>query len=133
MARSTRSQEALTGTSDSYTEHEMTDQAIVFSRPEIGMVDRPVSESEDTEEPKSVGMDSSQSSKSEPSSSEHSTPSPRKPAQTTENPSNQPATEADSSASSTDGDGQRETHKPSARKRSARVRSTDDPDAEFDI
>lgn len=120
----------------SMTEHEAQDPPIVFSRPQLGLIDQPIPE--ETEESKSVGIAYSPSSESGSSSSEHSAQAPLEPAPTMENPSNQPETEPASSAASTDGDGLREMRRPSGRPakktapRAARVRSTDEVD-EFDI
>jgi hypothetical protein len=92
MAKSTHSQEVLTGTSDSYTEHELTDpNTLLANRPVLGEVDRP-----------SVGMDSSQSSESVQTPKDSATQDLQAPAPTTESHSETPETE-DSDALSTDG------------------------------
>lgn len=98
MAKNTKSQEVLTGTSDSYTAHEaQSDEvtaALLRGRPMLGG------------ELKSAGTNSSPSSKSAPTSSAKPNPSLQAPAQTTENPSSQPETAANSGADSTGGAGQ---------------------------
>lgn len=114
MAKSTHSQEALTGTPDSYTEEEATDPyaPAVIRRAMLGEVDNPsLSKVED-------GTDSSQFSENESKSSESETADPRKPVQTTESPSSE--TEAESSdADSTDGPIQ-EAETPQSAKRPAK-------------
>lgn len=155
MAKSTHSQEILTGTADSYTETESAERPFPrYNRPELGTVDQPVTSEEeetealnrvtdetdsdsddDSEEDKEestwVGGSSTQSSKSNPKPDEISKQRNPKPAPTTESPSSQTAQE-DFIADSTDGNGQREERKPSPRRisRAPRSRSVDD---EFDI
>lgn len=146
MAKSTHSSEALTGTSGSFTEHELNDpDPVVIRRPELGRVDwseeKRLAEEEAPSQPNQEdGTDSSPSSQSEQSSSESSTQDPHSPAPMTESPSKAPETETDSSASSTDTDGLSKPQTPSSRRRNvpakkaapaantkqARVRSTDD-------
>jgi hypothetical protein len=107
----------------------------------------PEAESTDEDEGsdfESVGMDSSASSKSKPRQSDSRGIRHQVPAQTTENHSEAPEEETDSSAPTMDGDGQQETQRPSGsthpRKstpvkkaaRKASVRSTDDEFNEFD-
>lgn len=126
MAKSTHGQEVSTGTSDSFTEHELADPnpPVVVQRAMLGG------------EPKSVGTDSSQSSGDEPQSSNTTNPSPQEPAQTTENPSDQTAT-VDSDVHSTDGVGQatrqprsgKRRTTPTAQQKKPHIRSVDD---EFD-
>lgn len=90
MAKSTHSQEILTGTSESFTEAEQAD-LVVISRYQMGGAP-------------SAGNSSSQSSEREQSEEDSQRDSLRDPAPTTESPSS-PTTE-DSSVPSTDGDGQ---------------------------
>jgi hypothetical protein len=92
MAKSTKAQEASTGTSDSYTEHELS-AAVLRGRPMLGG------------ELKSAGTNSSRSSKSAPTPNDKTIPSHQAPVPTTENPSGQQETAANSSAASTGGDG----------------------------
>ena len=95
-------------------------------RAEIGFVDR-------AEVPSSVGMDFSQSSEKENSQSDSENQSRRQPAQTTENLSNQQATETDSDAPMTGTDGPRKQARQSARKRTAlRITDVDTEFEEFD-
>lgn len=102
MAKSTKSQEIQTGTSDSYTADELQDAAAILrSRPVLGG------------ELKSVGTSSVQSSRSDATSSDKPNPSLQAPAQTTENPSSQPETAANSGADLTDGLGPAEERSPS--------------------
>lgn len=84
MAKSTHSQEVLTGTSDSYTEYELSDvdgpsvierAHVQITRAELGRVDQ------------SAGTDSSQSSKNEQQTNKGQ--NPQEPAQTTESLSDQ--------------------------------------------
>lgn len=98
MAKSTKAQQVSTGTSDSYTAHEMSDPVppVRIQRAMLGVVPEEVSSS--------VGGDSMRSSKSATTSSESATHNRLAPAQTTENPSG--PTETDSGADSTDGHGQ---------------------------
>lgn len=158
MAKSTHSQEALTGTSDSYTEEEASERPFPrYNRPELGTVDQPESESEETdaldrvtEETDSESEDqeeetwdggssipsSKSESKPEPSSTQHSP----KAALTTDSRSNQTVQEG-STAVSTDGGTRKAEQTPSSRprkatranSRTARSRTTDDVDDEFDI
>ena len=94
MAKSTKAQEVSTGTADSYTPHELTDElAVLRSRPMLGG------------ELTSAGTNSSQSSLSAPTSSAPTTQPLQAPAPTTENLSGQQGTEANSSADLTAGDG----------------------------
>jgi hypothetical protein len=109
MAKST------VGGGPSATEHEMQDPPIVFTRPELGFVDRPLVK----EATPSVGTDSSQSSKSESSPENSNTQHPHNPAHTTENPSEAPEQETDSTAPTTDTDGQRKPTQRSSRPRKA--------------
>jgi len=120
MAKSTHSQEVLTGTSQSFTDHELSDPdpPVVIRRAELGRVDQ------------LAGTDSSESSESERQSSEPLKLSPQEPAQTTENLSDQ-TDEMDSSAPSTGGSGRRTTPPRSGRKR-ANVRSISNEDDDFD-
>ena len=118
MAKSTRSQEILTGTSDSYTEDEVAGMSSTLrGRPMLGG------------ELQSVGTSSSRSSGKEKTSSDKESPSHQAPAQTTESHSS--ATEADSDADSTDGVGLREAEQQSvspatpAQKKKARSATVD--------
>lgn len=136
MAKATRAQEVSTGTSDSFTEHELSDPSppIRIRRAMLGEVDRPLA----------VGGDSTQSSESEPTSSGSQNRDHQQPAQTTENPSNK-SHQADSDADLMDGntpetvEESAEVTRPAARKtaakkhnpppaKRARARTTDDYD-----
>lgn len=100
MAKNTHSQEILTGTSDSYSDHESDDPNspnIRINRPMLGEVDKPLAHQD--------GTDSSQLSESDSKSSASTTVDPHSPAPTTENPSSATDT-ADSIVDSTDGVGQ---------------------------
>lgn len=135
MARNTHSQEVLTGTSDSYTEHETTDPVppVTVQRAMIGEL----IEKEGDEE--LVGTDSSESSENELQSSERSTANPQEPARTTESPSGRTGkAQEDSSARSTVGGGHGTAKAQSGRKinprttaRKANIRSTDNDEDEF--
>jgi hypothetical protein len=92
MAKSTHAQEVSTGTSESYTEAELS--ASLRGRPMLGG------------ELKSVGGASTQSSKSGTTSSDKTMPSHQAPAQTMESLSSQRESAQDSSADSMGGDGQ---------------------------
>jgi hypothetical protein len=96
MAKSTNAQEVSTGTSDSYTDAELS-AANLRSRPMLGG------------ELKSVGGASTQSSKSGTTSSDKAPLSHQAPAQTTESLYSQRESAQDSSADSTVGDGQAAT------------------------
>lgn len=97
MAKNTHSQEILTGTPDSYTEHEQTDPNVTQLE-----VEGDTSLTED-------GTDSLESSGSEQTSSGNEKTDPQPPAQTTENPSKGTGTAADSDADTTDGAGPKGT------------------------
>lgn len=98
MAKSTRAQEASTGSSDSYTAAELNDPSPPFriQRAMLGEVDRPRKE-----EPSLAGMGSSPSSESESTSSDKTKSNVPKPARSTENPSSAQEKETDSAARST--------------------------------
>lgn len=116
MAKSTHSQEVVTGTSDSYTSHELSDPDPMPRRAMLGDIDRSEDVDEEGESP-SVGISSHQSSESAPSLNESQTPDHQQLAQMTESPSGQnPETELGSSAHSTDGSGQKAETRPSGRK-----------------
>lgn len=125
MARSTHAQEVATGTSDSYSEHELSDptppDAVRITRAMIG-------ELKEREVKPSVGTDSSQSSGSESSLNESSTQSPPELVLTMENPSLQSPMVEDSTVSTTAGAGRKTGRQPSARPRAARSRTVDDVD-----
>lgn len=102
MAKNTHSQEILTGTSASITEHEAADPALpselaLITRPILGEVDRdrlaqsyaPADDKDGEEWPEEDGGDSIQSSPSNPKSSSSSTPSPQQHAPTMESRSSQ--------------------------------------------
>jgi hypothetical protein len=139
MAKATHAQEVATGTSDSFTEHELNDPVLVrVTRPEIGYVDRVPEEKEESPSQNNPAdsTDSSPSAKNDPSPIESNTADDPKPALTTENPS-QVTEQEDSSANSMGGDGQRTHPRQSSKRtpakkaapanpRAARVRSTDD-------
>lgn len=118
----------------SMTEEEASDPPIVFTRPELGVVDRPFVKEEESS-PDQDGMDSSQSSQSDRSRTDNSKQHSRKPAQTMENLSGVQGKESDSTVHSTDGDGPKATQAQSSRRPSprARVRNTDDLIDEFEI
>lgn len=120
MAKSTHSQEILTGTSDSYTEHELTETDPVVRREMLGG------------DPKSqeIGTPSLESSESEQRSSEQETHNPPSPVQTTESPSKDTATQEDSTVIMTATSGQKGTP-PRSGSRKARARTVDSKD-EFD-
>ena len=133
MAKSTKAQQVSTGTSDSYTDHELSDPVppIRIQRAMLGVVP--------TEEvASSVGGASTQSSRNETTSSGKTKASPQAPAQTTENPSGVQAKEADSSAALTGGDGQENLSQldktivkpapPKSSKEKARATTMDDDD-----
>lgn len=130
MAKNTHAQEVSTGTSDSYTEEELSDPAppVVIQRAMLGELKEGDSGL--------VGMDSSELSEKEQQPSEHSKTSPRELAQTTENPSDQTETDpGDSIARTTGGAGPKTVRRQSVRKpkTGARVRamnSEDDDDFE---
>jgi hypothetical protein len=121
----------------SATEHEMSDGGpLVFTRPELGLIDHPNLNTpvEDEEEIQSQhnqvdGTDSSPSSKKEQSPTEPNTPNVPAPAPTTENPSEPPEMETDSTAPSTDGNGQSEPQRQSSRPRKAAARKAANPRA----
>lgn len=127
MAKVTHAQEVSTGTSDSYTEHELSDphapDQIRVTRAVIG------GESE------SVGDNSKQSSASEESESDSQRQPRREPAQTTDSHSPQPETETGSDANLMGGNGLSKTAKQFAKKapprkaaKQARTRTTDEFD-----
>lgn len=159
MAKSTHSQEILTGTSDSYTETELEAGERPFpryNRPELGTVDQPVTteeeetdaldrvteetdsddDSEDDEWDGGSSIPSSESANKPEPSSKHSNP---KPARTTDNRSNQTG-QGDYTADSTDGVTQKEEPKQSSRARKvtpatvkARTRTTEEDDFGFKV
>lgn len=120
MAKNTHAQEAATGTSDSYTEHELTDPDIVVHREMLGG------------DPKLVGTDSSQSSGSDKKSGDNQNQDPQSPAQTTENLSPDTGKQAGSTVNTADGDTQKTERQRSGKapaRKSVRSRTIDD---EFD-
>lgn len=130
MAKSTHSQEVLTGNPHSFTEEEMNDPhpPFVVQRAMLGVL----KEGDD----KSVGSTSSESSSDEMQSGRTPNQDPHEPAQTMENPSDQ-TDEGDSDAPSTVGSGQMtepaRSARKSARKAPTRARSRTIPeDDEFD-
>ncbi len=123
MAKATHAQEVSTGTSDSYTDHELADveapYQVLVTRPDLSTVDKPrESKAEEvTSSAKADGGDSTQSSKNASTESTKLSQFPQQPAPTMENLSSQTEEEI-SDADSTDGNGQ-ETEQPrsgSARK-----------------
>lgn len=110
MAKATRSQEVLTGTSDSYTEHELTDPnpPVVVTRAVLGG------------ELLSVGNNSEVSTEKQSTISDEENQFLQSPAPTTDNPSSQPEEETDSNVTSTVGNGQSEPAKQSAKRTPAR-------------
>lgn len=118
MAKNTHSQEILTGTSDSYNDHELSDPAppvqLIITRPELGKVDRPLQPT--------AGTDSSPSSESDSKPNESENQSHQSLVPTTESHSNQPEGES-STADSTDGVGQR-THQPRSAKKAVPAKKT---------
>lgn len=113
MAKNTHAQEVATGTPDSYTSHELSDP--MPTRAMIGVLIERVGEQPSAPQD---GMRSTQSSESAQTSNEKPSPDPLPPVQTTENPFEQKAQETvpDSSAHSTDGNGQKTATQPSGRK-----------------
>jgi hypothetical protein len=134
MAKSTKSQEVSTGTSDSYTDDELNDPAavrrIVSQRPQLGEVDRNKGDEEATPLVTEDGTDSSPSSGSGSKSSGSETPNVRQHAPTTESHSSAQDKGTPSGARSTGTSGRKTTPQPSAKKR-ANSRTEDDLD-EFD-
>jgi len=118
MAKSTHSQEILTGTPDSYTEHETTDPDPVIRREMLGG------------DPSStaVGMGSLESSENEKKPNDSETPDLQSPAQLTESPSKGTEIQEHSTVDMTVGGGQKTTPRRS-NKQSARSRTVKD---EFD-
>jgi hypothetical protein len=100
MAKNTHSQEVLTGTSDSYTDHELNDPNIPINRPTLGEVDNPSAPIQEED-----GIRSSQSLRNGETPSDSETVSRPSPAQTMESPSSTTAV-ANSSADSMGGLGQ---------------------------
>lgn len=130
MAKSTHSQEILTGTSDSFTDHEMSDPhpPYVVRRAMLGVL-KEGGES-------SLGTTYSEPSSDETQSDKTLNPDLQEPAQTTENPSDQTEKE-DSGAPLMGGHGRRMedpqsarkgTRKTPARRASSRAVPTDDDD-----
>lgn len=125
MAKATHSQEILTGTADSFTEHELNDPSppVVVRRAMLGG------------DPKSVGTDSSESLNRETQSDKSENQDLPSPAQTTENRSGQTEQESDSSARSTGGGGRKTTPQRSGKRapvtRRASSRAVDEDD-DFD-
>lgn len=104
MAKSTKSQEILTGTPDSYTEDEVVGMSETLrGRPMLGG------------ELQSVGTSSSRSSGKEKTSSAKENPSHQAHAPTMENLSSATEPVTDSDADSTDGDGLKTEEAPSAK------------------
>lgn len=126
MAKNTHAQEAATGTSDSFTEHELSDPVppIQVTRAVLGG------------ELLSVGNNSEASTEKQSKTNESENQPPRQPAQTTENPSNQPGKETGSNATLTGGSGHSKPARQSGRKatpaKKANVRTTDPDFDEFD-
>jgi len=129
MAKSTKAQEVSTGTPDSYTEHELSDEQLgdtLRSRPMLGG------------ELKSAGTSLPQSSGSESTSSGRTKASHQAPALTTESRSSQQATGTASSADSTVGAGRADLSpsdktivkpaSPKSSKEKARATAMDDDD-----
>lgn len=136
MAKSTHSQEVLTGTSDSFTEHEITDPNPPYQVQRAMLGDLIVREGDE----ELVGMDSLESSLSKPQSSEHSKANHQEPALTTESLSGQTETAQEgSSARSTGGVGRatvrpqlgKKTPSKTATRGKANVRHTGDDEDEF--
>src|SRR5258707_723537 len=114
MAKATHAQEVSTGTSDSYTEHELTDPAGWPRRAMLGEL----KEGDLSSQPTVDGGGSIQFSESDQTSNEKPTQPLPLAAQTTENPSGQKVEEPvrDYSAPLTAGDGQRTLPQSSGRK-----------------
>lgn len=132
MAKNTHSQEVLTGTSDSFTNHEITDPNPPYQiqRAMLGeLVEREGDE-------QLAGMDYLESSENEPKLSGHSKATPRGLARTMENPSDQTDRDQEgSSAPSMGGAGLGTARPRSGRKTQTRsranVRATGDDEDEF--
>lgn len=123
MAKATHSQEIITGTPESFTDHELSDPnpPVTITRAVLGG------------ELQSVGTDSSEPSNVETQSDKSENPDPQSPAQTTENPSGQSGKEeSDSTAHTTGGSGRRTTQPRSGKRaaptRKAAVRTIPDDD-----
>ena len=111
MAKSTHAQEVATGTSDSYTEHELTDPDIVVHREMLGG------------DPALAGTDSSQSSEKEQKSEELPNQTHPSPVPETDNPLKDTDKPERSTVDTADGSGQKMGRPQSGKKGTVRSRT----------